>query len=396
MSAFVMNLPCDVQTIIAMLEARGHRANVVGGAVRDSLIRHELGDFDITTDATPDEIKKTFATFKTVDTGIKHGTVTVLLDHIPYEITTYRIDGDYKDNRHPESVTFTRSLEEDLKRRDFTINAMAYNPNEGLTDLFDGVDDARRGLVRAVGDPSVRFDEDALRILRALRFASVLGFDIEEHTALAVREKAELLSGVSSERIYQELKKLFLGKRASVILREFSDVLSLCLGGVRVSDYPTDEEIFAASFATRFALVFLLNSDTPAESACSALEFLKADNLTRYAIKNALLAYERVDLNDKCALLHSLADIGPDAISGALSLGTVTGRFTKADKELFDSVMASDPVYAVAHLKIDGHKLAALGYKGREIGETLGYLLNAVIDGKCENEERGLLDYLKK
>ena len=174
MSDFKMDLPIDVLYIIERLGASGFSAHVVGGSVRDSLIGRSLGDFDITMNATPDETKAVFEGCKTVDTGIKHGTVTLVLGGIPYEITTYRVDGDYKDNRHPDSVRFTDRLEEDLARRDFTVNAMAYSPDAGLSDPFGGREDAARKLIRAVGDPRVRFDEDALRILRALRFASVL------------------------------------------------------------------------------------------------------------------------------------------------------------------------------------------------------------------------------
>ena len=393
---FTMDLPRDVEFIINRLEAEGYHANVVGGAVRDSLLSRPLGDFDITTDATPEEIKAVFADLRTIDTGIKHGTVTVVIDHTPYEITTYRIDGDYKDNRHPDSVTFTRSLSEDLRRRDFTVNAMAYNPREGLTDLFGGVDDAKNRLIRAVGDAKVRFDEDALRILRGLRFSSVLGFDIEDKTAEAIREKAPLLSGVSSERIYQEMKKLLLGSSASRTLRSFADTLSLCLGGVDVRDYPTDEELFGASLSTRFALVFLLNSDSPIAAAERAFDLLKADNSTRSATKGALLAYERVDFSERSAILHSLADLGRDDVYGALSLGLITGRFTVADKERIESVMADDPVYTVAHLALGGHDLAALGYRGRAIGEALAQLLDAVIDGRCVNDKNELIGFLNK
>ena len=393
---FTMDLPRNVEFIINRLEAGGYHANVVGGAVRDSLLSRPLGDFDITTDATPEEIKAVFADLRTIDTGIKHGTVTVVIDHTPYEITTYRIDGDYKDNRHPDSVTFTRSLSEDLRRRDFTVNAMAYNPHEGLTDLFGGVDDAKNRLIRAVGDAKVRFDEDALRILRGLRFSSVLGFDIEDKTAAAIREKASLLSGVSSERIYQEMKKLLLGASASSTLGAFSDTLSLCLGGVAVGNYPTDEELNGASLPTRFALIFLLNDDFPIVAAERAFDLLKADNSTRNATKGALLAYERVDFSERSAILHSLAAFCRDDVYGALALGLITGRFTEVDKARLESVMSDDPVYTVAHLKLGGRDLAALGYRGRAIGETLARLLDAVIDGGCKNEKDELIGFLNK
>ena len=203
-----MYLPDGVKAIIDILGRHGHRADVVGGCVRDSLLGKEPYDYDVTTDATPDEMIDIFRDFRTVPTGIKHGTLTVLVDGTPYEITTYRRDGDYRDHRHPDSVTFTEKIADDLSRRDFTVNAMAYNPTDGLTDLFGGQADLKAHLIRAVGDPTRRFDEDALRILRAVRFSATLGFRIEEGTARAAHDGAHLLSFVSGERIYTEIKKL--------------------------------------------------------------------------------------------------------------------------------------------------------------------------------------------
>ena len=204
--AAAVQLPEDVKTIITTLEKAGYEAYAVGGCIRDSVLGRTPGDWDITTSARPDDIKKAFR--RTVDTGIEHGTVTVLLGDNAYEVTTYRVDGDYKDLRHPAEVTFTSSLEEDLKRRDFTINAMAYNEAAGLVDLYGGQNDLERKLVRCVGDPDERFNEDALRILRAVRFAAQLDFEIEAGTKAAVARHAANLSAVSKERILTELSKL--------------------------------------------------------------------------------------------------------------------------------------------------------------------------------------------
>ena len=203
-----MVLPENVHFIIDVLRSAGNDAYAVGGCVRDSLLGRTPEDWDITTSASPDEVKVLFK--RTVDTGIEHGTVTVMIDKTGYEVTTYRVDGKYKDGRHPESVTFTRSLEEDLKRRDFTINAMAFNENDGIVDLFDGRKDLEAGLVRCVGDPRQRFGEDALRILRAVRFSAQLGFEIEEETAKAMGELAGTLEKISAERIHTELIKLLV------------------------------------------------------------------------------------------------------------------------------------------------------------------------------------------
>ena len=201
-----IEIPQDALWVLEKLNEAGYEAYVVGGCVRDSLLGREPHDWDITTDAEPREVKKIFR--KTIDTGLKHGTVTVMNHGEGYEVTTYRVDGDYSDHRRPESVSFTKSLEEDLKRRDFTINAMAYSPRDGLKDFFRGEEDLKTGVIRAVGNPDERFDEDALRIMRAVRFAAQLGFTIEENTREAIRRHTKDLSHVSMERIEAELTKL--------------------------------------------------------------------------------------------------------------------------------------------------------------------------------------------
>lgn len=207
-----MKLPEDVAYIIKTLEHAGFEAYAVGGCVRDTLLGRVPQDWDITTSAKPMQVKALFR--RTIDTGLQHGTVTVLLHHTGYEVTTYRIDGEYKDNRHPESVEFTEKLVFDLERRDFTINAMAYNPDRGLVDEFDGTSDMKRGIIRCVGNAGARFDEDALRMLRAVRFSGQLGFSIEENTRQAILERAENLKNISAERIRVELTKLLVAKDA--------------------------------------------------------------------------------------------------------------------------------------------------------------------------------------
>ena len=204
----VINLPEKVKYIIDRITEAGYEAYAVGGCVRDSILGREPDDWDITTSAKPQQIKALFR--RTVDTGIAHGTVTVMLDREGYEVTTYRIDGEYEDHRHPREVVFTSQLVEDLRRRDFTINAMAYNESAGLVDAFDGMGDIRRGMIRCVGCARERFTEDALRILRALRFSAQLGYEIQEDTGEAIRELAPSLAAISAERIQTELVKLLL------------------------------------------------------------------------------------------------------------------------------------------------------------------------------------------
>lgn len=211
-----IRLPDKVRLIINKLIDEGFEAYAVGGCVRDSLLGKEPNDWDITTSATPMQVKSLFR--RTLDTGIQHGTVTIMLGNEGYEVTTYRIDGAYEDGRHPKEVTFTASLEEDLKRRDFTINAMAYNNEAGIVDLFDGLKDMERGVIRAVGNPVDRFNEDALRILRAVRFAAQLDYEIDEDTLAAVKELAPNLEKISAERIRTELQKLLVSKHPERIL----------------------------------------------------------------------------------------------------------------------------------------------------------------------------------
>lgn len=213
---FKIVIPEKAKQIINQLEQAGYEAYVVGGPVRDCILGKCPMDWDITTSASPYQVKEIFS--YTIDTGIAHGTVTVMMDREPFEVTTYRVDGEYKDHRRPEEVCFTKSLKEDLLRRDFTINAMAYNDRDGLIDYYGGVEDLKRKVIRCVGQASKRFDEDALRILRALRFQAQLGFTIEDQTKQAVREQAKYLKDISAERIQVELTKLLLSKHPETIL----------------------------------------------------------------------------------------------------------------------------------------------------------------------------------
>lgn len=224
MNAF--EIPDGVRNILDVLEEKGFEAWLVGGCVRDHLMERRPKDYDVTTSAAVEQTIAAFEGFRVIETGVKHGTVTVLSEGMPVEVTTFRVDGIYTDGRHPDSVSFSDDIREDLGRRDFTVNAMVYSPRRGFLDLFGGEDDLRAGIIRCVGDPATRFDEDALRILRALRFASVLGFEIEPATAKAIHEGKELLSRIAVERITQELFGLLCGKNAADVLRSFPDVIA--------------------------------------------------------------------------------------------------------------------------------------------------------------------------
>lgn len=221
----MIKIPSQVNSALKILCDSGHSAYVVGGAVRDAFLGKDADDWDITTSALPTEILAAFEGFRVIETGIKHGTVTVIIDGVSIEITTYRVDEGYSDNRHPDSVRFTDRIEEDLMRRDFTMNAVAVSSNGEIIDLFGGENDIKNKVVRCVGEPDKRFKEDALRILRALRFSSVLNFEIEENTAKSIHNLKDLLNNVSCERIFVELCKLICGQGAERILTEFSDVI---------------------------------------------------------------------------------------------------------------------------------------------------------------------------
>lgn len=215
----MIELPERVKEILDTIMEAGYEAYAVGGCIRDSILGRKPNDWDITTSASPYEIKELFR--RTVDTGIQHGTVTVMMDKEGFEVTTYRIDGDYKDGRHPSEVTFTASLKEDLRRRDFTINAMAYNEQNGLVDIFGGMQDIADGVIRCVGEPRERFSEDALRIMRAVRFSAQLGYQIEEKTKAAIEELAPTLKKISAERIQVELVKLVTSKHPEELLTAY-------------------------------------------------------------------------------------------------------------------------------------------------------------------------------
>ena len=241
-----IDIPAATARAIGILEQHGYAAYLVGGCVRDACRGAQPYDWDIATSALPAEILKVFADFRTIPTGLRHGTVTVRMDGEPLEITTFRSDGVYTDHRRPDGVTFVDDLQADLVRRDFTVNAMAYNPRVGLVDLFGGCDDLEKGILRAVGDPDRRFDEDALRILRALRFAARFGFAIEARTGAAMRRKAHLLACVSRERVFEELKKLLMGAYAGKVLLDYADIvqastaviISMMCGHIRPTPLP--------------------------------------------------------------------------------------------------------------------------------------------------------------
>lgn len=383
-------LPPGALEVLRRLNAAGYQAYAVGGCVRDLARGVPPHDYDICTSALPAQTQRCFAGERVVETGIKHGTVTVLMAGEPYEITTFRTDGDYLDGRHPQSVAFTDSLTEDLRRRDFTINAMAYHPDIGLRDPFDGQADIARRMIRCVGDAGARFTEDALRILRALRFAAELGFDIAPDTARAMRALSGRLALISRERIAAELLRALKGINAVPVLRAFDTVLLAAL-----PDYPA-----AALPEALHALAILPRGDTVLRlaallSPCGAAgaRVLAALKPSR-ALSSQVLALTAAAGEDisRAELPLWLARLGETQLRRLL---TLQGR-----EELLaclPALLAQHPPLTLGDLAINGRDLTAVGLpSGAELGRTLNALHRRVLLGELPNERGALLAAAKK
>lgn len=434
-------LPQPILLALDRLTAAGHEAFLVGGSVRDLLRGTTPEDYDITTSATPEEMQAVFAGARVIETGLKHGTLTVLLDELPIEITTYRVDAGYTDYRHPDAVTFTHSLKEDLARRDFTVNAMAYHPAVGLEDPFGGEADLKSGIIRSVGDADRRFTEDALRILRGLRFSSVLGFAIEADTAAAMERQKDLLCHVSVERVAVELKKLLCGAGARDILLRHTAVLAVILpelipliGFDQKSPYHcydllthTAEAVahMPAEPALRLAALlhdigkpdcFTLDaagighcyghaakSAALAEQVCQRL---KLDNATRERVVRLVRRHDRQIEPTERAVRRALYQLSPEGFFDLLQMrradtaaqaSAYAERVHEIDtlERLAEQVLAQKPCLSVRDLAINGSDLMAAGIApGKEMGRLLGLLLEAVVEGAVENNKTALLSYL--
>ncbi len=381
-------LPRNVKYIISELNRCGFRADIVGGSVRDILLGRAPSDYDITTSATPEEMKAVFSSHRLIETGIKHGTVTVVIGGEQYEITTYRVDGEYTDNRRPDSVFFTENVEFDLARRDFTVNAMCYNDSDGFLDLFGGASDIADGIIRTVGDPEKRFTEDALRVLRALRFASTLDFKIEPKTASAARKCAHLLSNVSAERILTEWKKLIGGAGAYRIINEFSDIIVSVIPSLEKISLPEPEKFNAASPKLRELSLFA-TLEKPDKKYESSMRALKSDNKRR-VFGTAVLSAAELDLNTEEAIVDSILSNGKNVTEAAVLLRLVLGRGTDEAFALCNKIMHSDICCSVSELAIDGEDLKRLGIVGSGIGLELERLLRLVAHGKIKNDFESL------
>jgi len=387
-------LPSGVKIIIKRLEAYGKRAHIVGGCVRDFLLSKEPYDYDITTDALPEEMKRIFSDLRTVETGIKHGTLTVLLDGSSYEVTTYRVDGEYEDHRHPKSVVFTDSLLGDLSRRDFTMNAICYSERDGFVDMFSGIEDIRKGIIRAVGEPSVRFEEDALRILRAIRFASVLDFKIEESTARSAIEKAELLLSVSAERIYTEWKKLLSGVAAHKVISEYVKIISRFLFPEPIV-VPDADAFSLASPQARQLSLFALSVEEPAKRFADFSVRMKTDSKTKRlgvaALENLTAPLSKAE--DARLLIIKLGIEVTELIS---ELKLLVGDKDALSPEKIREVSESGYPLSLSELKVGGEDVKALGFSGKDIGKVLEKLLIMTAADKVMNERDALLTAARK
>ncbi len=374
-------LPEPVMFVIDRLVSAGFEAYAVGGAVRDHVMGKTPGDYDVTTSATPAEMLKVFEGERVVETGLKHGTVTVVKHGMNIETTTYRIDGSYADGRHPDSVEFTDSLAEDLRRRDFTVNAMAYSPSGELVDLFGGKADIERGIIRCVGCAADRFNEDGLRILRALRFSSVLGFTPERECAEAIFALTPLLEKISRERIYAELTKLLCGQSVAAVLSDFAEVIAYALPpltaeAVRTAAQGISRLSHSDGAAVRYALLF--DSLTEVEAGAAMLS-LKPSTDERRAVLS-LVKSRGTAVRSEYDVLCLMRDFGDAFPARYSALEHAAGRLSRKDADSIAQVaeraVREDKVRHISQLSVSGEDLIALGYKGAEIGARLRELLD--------------------
>ncbi len=436
----VNKIPPQVNTVIRILNENGHSAYVVGGACRDLIMGKSAHDWDITTSALPEETSAVFSDCKVIETGIKHGTVTVIIDSMSVEITTYRIESGYSDNRHPDSVSFTDRVEEDLSRRDFTVNAIAFSPIAGMVDPFGGQDDIERKIIRCVGDPDKRFGEDALRIIRALRFSSVLGFEIDSETRASIIRNYKLLSNISAERIFTEFSKLLCGKDAGRILTDFSEVVFHIMPELEpmkgcVQNH--ERHIFDVWGHTvkavesvrpdanlRFAMLlhdsgkphvkstdekgidhFYSHSKVSRKIADSILSRLKTSNKFRNNVCNFVEYHDFLpDKISRKTYKKYIAKLGKETVRDLFDIREADIRAqnpvfldeglaaNEIGLRIFDEINTENPCFRTNDLAISGKDLADAGIPpSPEMGRLLETLLDEVMGDKLENRKELLL-----
>ncbi len=431
------SLPKEVESVITALQGEGYSPYLVGGCVRELLRGGEPSDYDLTSDAPPQEVLRIFGG-AAHPTGARHGTVTVVSGGLPVELTTMRRDGAYRDNRRPDSVTFGASIEEDLARRDFTVNAIAMTPGGALIDPFGGQADLKAGILRCVGDARTRFEEDALRILRLVRFCSVLGFSAEEQTARAVHETRALLAHVAHERVYAELNRLLCGENVTRTLLDFPDVLGVpvpeilpCVGFDQRNPHHcfdvwehTARAVGAAppERTLRWTMLFhdlgkplcmTVDADgvghfyghtaISARLAEGIMERLHFERALRAQVRAQLACFDDVFPPERAAVHREMARRGRE-VTGRLLLTKFADNAAKAPdclavaqipwrraQEVYDALVAENACCAVSELAVAGDELSSLGWRGREIGEVLARLLDEVAAERLPNTREALL-----
>ncbi len=444
MNAFQMPIPKDVRDILQALEQAGHFAYIVGGAVRDAVMGKLPHDYDICTSALPLQMQEIFHNRPVIETGLQHGTLTVVGEENHYEVTTYRVDGNYGDNRHPESVTFVDHIEEDLSRRDFTINAMAYNEQQGLIDPFGGAQDIEKKCIRCVGDPEKRFAEDALRILRGIRFSSVCGFSVEKATESAMFLQKDRLKPISEERKTIEFSKLLIFASAELLLRYreifavFIPEIKPCFGFDQRNfhhKYDVYEHIAHAvaeaphELIIRLAL-FFHDIGKPAVFSCdengvghfydhakisrnlteNALKRMKFDNKTLFSVKELVEAHGLVPYDSLKFARRLLNRFGEDQTKRLLMVSRcdilaqaeydgrdLTLQTLACLQQHIETVIAEKQCISIKHLAVNGHDIQNLGVReGKQVGEILSFLLDAVLEQSENNEKEILLQIARK
>ncbi len=389
-----INIPEHINDIIERLQNVGFEAYIVGGCVRDALLGINANDWDVCTSALPEAVKGVLEGYNVIETGIKHGTVTAVKNGCICEITTFRSDGNYTDHRRPDSVSFTSDIKSDLSRRDFTVNAMAYSPASGLIDLFGGESDLNSKILRCVGDAKKRFNEDALRIIRALRFSACLGFQIEKNTKDAIFSCSDLIEYVARERIFNELKQLVCGDFAAEVISEFITVFEKIFKLDISEENVKKLENAPQDVSTRLALLFY-NADS--KVVYSVLKNLKSDNKTIENVCFLLKNKEIILTEDSVLLRKMLSDFGRErAILLAEFIFTVK-QYTTVQVESIKNRIEKTPVITLSNLELNGSDIMDLGVSpGKEIKKLLSLALEAVIYNKCLNEKAELIKYISK
>lgn len=404
-----INLPPKVRYIINKIYENNYEAYIVGGCVRDAILGFEPNDYDITTSASPNTIQEIFKDFKCIETGIEHGTVSVVIEDEIFEITTYRIEGEYKDHRRPDKVDFTDRLEEDLKRRDFTINAMAYNEKKGLIDLFGGKEDLNNKIIKTVGNPYDRFNEDGLRMIRAIRFSSKLNFTIEKETLKAIYDKSFIINNISLERITDEFTKIILSDKPENIKYLFETKLLKYLNISNEDDIGKLKQFYNEivilkkinkNLEKRLALLDYIveKNNINCKSFCNELIYSKKV-IKNHNIILTLLKNIEIDHLNKVEIKKILSGVDRNLLEEYLDISRIIYDKEKKVDEIIDilsEIEENNECYIIKNLKVNGRDIMSLGYKNKEVGEVLNYLLEIVIEDYTVNKKDLLIKKIKE